>query len=200
MSEELKNKEEKEEETLSVTEEEVKSQICNAIKNDELRKKANASLTKARKNLGLIALEEKKYKPENTLEELIHAMKWEPEVLFECTLQKLLEYESVLVAHVLWVRARENKWNCAKKMSERSLNRALMLAAKHCIGKTIKEREAMAMDKFEDLRTAENIQDVHNLYSEQCNGLAESFVQMDNCLKRIIDTRKFEMDKSRNGA
>ena len=97
---------------VDMSDEQIKSQINTAIKDEKLRVKATQSMAQARKNLGLIALEEPRFKPTNMLEELIHTMRWNPEALFECTVYRLLEFESVLCAHILWVKARENKWNC----------------------------------------------------------------------------------------
>jgi hypothetical protein len=124
-------------------------------------------------------------------------MRWEPHFLFECSVSKLHEYEMALSAHVTYVKAKENQWRIICNNAKRDLLRAKKLAAAYCDGKSVGEREAIAMNKFEQLRNIEADLDIYLIYMEKCDGITDTLTQMDNSLKKTLEGRRFEVESGR---
>ena len=145
--------------------------------------------------VGISALETPdSYAKGNLVEEIIHYMRWEPHFLFECNVDKVHEYEMALSAHVTYVKGKENQWRIICNNAKRDLFRAKKLAAAYCDGKSVGEREAIAMNRFEKLREIEQSLDIYLIYMEKCEGIADTLTQMDNSLKKTLDKRKLEVD------
>jgi hypothetical protein len=180
--------------------EEVNELLNIAIDDASYREKARELLSKVDRRLGIWVLEDPNHWTQgNLLEEIIHYMRWEPHWLFDCPINKLHEYEMVLAAHITFVKARENHWQSMVKIANRDLRRAKKLASNHCSGKSVGEREALAMTRFPKLGEIEKELDTYNMYREKCDGISETLVQMDNSLKKTLERRKFEYERNTKG-
>ncbi len=166
-----------------------------AIEDNSYRNKAKDIMRRVDKKLGILALEDSKNWTEgNLLEEIIHYMRWSPDYLFVCPIEILHQYEMVLAAHITYVQSKENHWETMVKIANRDLQRGIKLASCHCQGKSIGEREALAMVKFERLANVEKRLDMFNIYKDKCKNIASTFTQMDNSLKKTLERRKFEYE------
>jgi len=172
---------------------EIEAILAIAIEDSSYRKKARAIMDSVDRKLGVWVLEAPhNYNKENLLEEIIHYMRWDPDYLFDCPLNKLYKYEMVLASHITYVKARENHWEAMVKIANRDLKRGRKLAASYCTGKSLGEREAIAMTKYQTLSDVEKKLDIYNIYREKCSGISETLTQMDNSLKKTLERRKFE--------
>ena len=164
-----------------------------AIKDGSYRERAEQILATADKKLGIVALESpNNYEKGNLIEEILHYMRWNPGYLFDCDLEKLHEYEMALSAHIVFVKAKENHWGVMCDIAKRELSRAIKLAAVDINGKSVGEREALAIATYPQLKTMQKELDVFNLYREKCHGISDSLTQMDNSLKKTLQKRSNE--------
>ncbi|MGQ4893418.1 MAG: hypothetical protein ACP6IQ_02195 [Candidatus Njordarchaeia archaeon] len=200
--EDFENLEVKCEEESSLSEEELQELRDNEavallnsfIKDQPYREKAKRYIELVDKSLGIKALEfPDNYDRNSVIERAIHYMRWEPHYLFDCPLHELHEYEMAIAAYVTFVKAKENQWRIMCKNAQRDLKRALKLAASYAPGKTVGEREAYAVNKYPTLKEIEKELDVYMLYMEKCQGIADAITQMDNSLKKTLETRREEL-------
>jgi hypothetical protein len=176
---------------------EAEEMLSKFIKNESYRDKAKRYLSIVDKKFGISALEtSESYTKGCLVEEIIHYMRWEPHYLFDCGIHKLHEYEMALSAHITYVKSKENQWRIICRNANRDLVRAKKLAAGYCDGKSVGEREAMAMSKFKPLKDIENDLDIYNIYMEKCDGISDTLTQMDNSLKKTLENRRFEIDNN----
>ena len=173
--------------------------VVAAVADDEERRnKIMAVMDKVNRSLGVTPLEAPdSYTPGDTLEEIIHYMRWEPAFLFDCPLEQLYQYEMALAAHITYVQAKENHWEVMVRIANRELERGKKLAAAHCEGKSVKEREALAMTRFPALGEVEKRLDLYNIYAMKCHNISSTLTQMDNSLKKTLERRRFEFERMR---
>jgi hypothetical protein len=183
----------KEEQDNNDDESEIKDLLKLVIEDNSYRQKAKNIMERVDRKLGVWTLEApQNFAQGNLLEEIIHYMRWTPDFLFECPLEILHQYEMVLASHITYVKARENHWDSMVKIANRDLKRGRKLAASYCSGKSIGEREAIAMTKYTQLADIEKELDMYNIYKDKCSGISDTFTQMDNSLKKTLERRKFE--------
>lgn len=169
-----------------------------AISDDETREAGERWIKKAREQLGIRALEDPDaWSKGNLLEEVFHYMRWEPGFLTSCDINKLIELENCLSVHIVYVKYKENEWGTVHAMSQRQHKRALKLAASTVEGSSVGEREAIAIQRFDILQKSQERLDAKRIYHSLCQGLAETLIQADNSLKKVIDKRKYEEKQAR---
>lgn len=164
-----------------------------AISDDDTRAAGERWIRKAREQLGIRALEDPDaWSRGNLLEEVFHYMRWEPSFLTSCDINKLIELENCLAVHIVYVKYKENEWGTMHSISQRQYKHALKLAASAVEGASVGEREAVAIQRFGILQRSQEKLDAKRIYHSLCEGLAETLIQADNSLKKIIDKRKYE--------
>lgn len=162
----------------------------------DVRKKAEKIMNNLDKKLGITPLTSpSEYDKDNMCERAIHHMRWNPQYIFDCNIEELYQMEMALTAHILYVKSRENHWRTMVDMAKRELRRAVKLAASRLDGKTVMEREAMAMNRFPTLKEMEEKLDVYDIYKSKCDGLTDVFTQMDNSLKKSMELRKGDRER-----
>ena len=165
--------------------------VQQALGTEEERENVRNTVKTLLRKVGAMAVAyEDGYTPGNMLEEVLHYMRWKPGYLFECPVDKAHEYEMCLASHILYVKIRENYLNVICDIAEKNQRQARKLAAAYCPGKSVGEREAMAMEVSVALRTDQKQLDQHLILREQLHGLADLYVQMDNSLKKTLDRRR----------
>jgi len=169
-----------------------------AIQDDDTREAGERWIKKAREQLGIRALEDPDaWSKGNLLEEVFHYMRWEPNFLTSCDINKLIELENCLSVHIVYVKYKENEWGTMHSISQRQYKRALKLAASTVEGASVGEREAVAVQRFTILQKSQEKLDAKRIYHSLCQGLAETLIQADNSLKKVIDKRKYEDNQAK---
>ena len=174
------------------------NEIVESIIGDkEEANKFNIAMEDLRRKVGLIPLESPKFKPKTMLEEVIYNMRWNPALFLECDIMKLHEYEMVLCAHIVFCKSRENRWLSAYEIEKKSFERAVASVSQYCSAKSVDERKSEAICRNKKLRERSRQLQIYKLYAEQCANISDAFVQMDNSLKKLIDTRRMEYNNDR---
>nr|DAQ92157.1 MAG TPA: hypothetical protein [Caudoviricetes sp.] len=171
--------------------------VVSIIGDEKETKKFERTLNNLREKIGLLPLERRDYTPKSELEEIIYNMRWNPAALSECDLHYLHEREMILCSHIAWVKGRENQWMSSYKIESRSFDRAVFQASRFCKARSVDERRAEAISRSPELQQRLRILEIYKLYADHCNNISETFVQMDNSLKKLIDTRRIEFETSR---
>ena len=167
--------------------------VAAALGSEEERCRTRATIMNILKRVGaLAAAKESDYDPGNLMETAIHYMRWQPDYLFECPIKTLHGYEMCLASHILYVKTLENYYNSFCDVAEKNQRRARKLAASCCPGKSVGEREAMAMDVSVALNRDQKTLDKNLMFKTQLEGFADVLTQMDNSLKKTIDRRRNE--------
>ena len=175
--------------------EDVDALLTMAIEDNSYRDRARELMARVDAKLGVWVLESPdNWTQGNLLEEIIHYMRWCPDYLFDCPLEMLHKYEMVLASHITYVKSRENHWESMVKIANRDLKRGIKLASYYCKGKSVGEREALAMTKYSQLTDVEKELDMYNIYKDKCKDISNTFTQMDNSLKKTLERRKFEYE------
>jgi hypothetical protein len=175
--------------------------MLDAAFSKDVRKKAEKIMETLDKKLGITPLvSPSDYDQTSMCEKVIHHMRWNQQYIFDCNIEELYQMEMALTAHILYVKSRENHWRTMVDMAKRELRRAVKLSASRLDGKTVMEREAMAMNRFPQLREMEEKLDVYNIYSSKCDGLTDVFTQMDNSLKKTMEFRRGERERHSHGS
>lgn len=173
--------------------------VSNIIGDESEERKFKKALDELKKKIGLLPLESSNFKPTNKLDFVIYTMRWNPEHFFECSIDELHAYEMVLCAHICWVKGRENRWMSAYKIEKQSFDRAVAQAAKFCSAKSISERQAEAISRNDTLQKRARTLEIYKLYADHCSDISTAFIQMDNSLKKMIDTRRLDYESFRKG-
>ena len=190
-------KQEKQQEEQEEQDVDVEELLKTAIGDDTYRQKAANIMERVDKKLGVHILENPKAITwGNLLEEIIYYMRWSPDYLFNCPIEQLYKYEMVLASHITYVKARENHWETMVHIANRDLKRSIKLVASHCSGRSIGEREAKAVTTYTQLSDLEKKLDMYNIYKDKCKGITDTFIQMDNSLKKTLERRKFEFERA----
>lgn len=155
------------------------------------------TMTVLRQKLGILPLESPDYVPTSELEEVIYNMRWNPSYFENCGIYELHEKEMVLCSHILWVKARENRWMSSYKIESKNFEIAMSQAAKMCSGRSIDERRGEALYMSKRLQERSKILEIYRLYADQCEKISDALVQLDNSLKQMINTRRIEFESSR---
>ena len=171
--------------------------VFQIIGDDNEANRLNKAMENLRKKVGLLPLESPDFEPKTMLEEVIYNMRWNPRFFSDCDILTIHEYEMVLCAHITWVKGRENRWMSAYEIEKKSFDRAVSQAAKLCTGKTIEERKSEAIFRSKILSERARQLQIYKLYADQCANISVTFLQMDNCLKQMINTRRIELENSR---
>lgn len=171
--------------------------VRNIIGDDNEAKRLTSAMEDLRRKVGLLPLETPKFEPKTMLETVIYNMRWNPSFFSKCDLLELHEYEMVLCSHIAFLMGRQNRWMSAYKIERQSFDRAVSQASKFCTAKTKEERNAEAIFRNDTLRERARTLEIYKLYAEQCDNISDAFVQMDNSLKKMIDTRRMEIESSR---
>lgn len=167
------------------------------IGNKDEARRFEKAMEDLRRKVGLIPLESSDFTPKTMLEEVIYYMRWNPSFFTDCDIMSLHEYEMVLCSHIAYLMGRQNRWMSAYKIERQSFDRAVFQAAKFCSAKSIAERHAEAISRSEKLQERNRTLEIYKLYAEQCENISDAFIQMDNSLKKMIDTRRVEMSNDR---
>lgn len=186
-----------EEEKMEEENGQIRKIVVSIIGDEKETKKFERALYNLRKKIGLLPLENSSYRPQGDLEEIIYTMRWNPVAFSECSLYFLHEREMILCSHIAWVKGRENQWMSSYKIESRSFDRAVAQASRFCSAKSIDERKAEAISRSPELQKRLKILEIYKLYADHCNNISEAFIQMDNSLKKMIDTRRIELEESR---
>ena len=173
--------------------------VKSIIGNEEEARRLNNAMNDLRRKIGLLPLESPDYKPQSLLEYVIYNMRWNQKTFTECSILQLHEYEMALCAHISFCKGRENRWMSAYKIEKQSFDRAVSQASRYCSGKTMTERNAEAIMRNETLQKRQRTLEIYKLYADQCENISETFIQMDNSLKKLIDTRKLDYEYSKKG-
>lgn len=189
----------------AMTEEEIKNEenkkieevVRNIVGDDDEAKRLTVAMDDLRRKVGLLPLESPSFKPETMLETVIYNMRWNPSFFSKCDLIELHEYEMVLCSHIAFLMGRQNKWMSAYKIERQSFDRAVSQASRFCSAKTKDERSAEVIYRNDTLRKRARTLEIYKLYAEQCDNISDAFIQMDNSLKKMIDTRRMEKESAR---
>lgn len=171
--------------------------VRNIVGNDSDAKRLTKAMEDLRRKVGLLPLETPSFVPKTMLEKVIYNMRWNPSFFSKCDLLELHEYEMVLCSHIAFLMGRQNKWMSAYKIERQSFDRAVAQASKFCSAKTKEERNAEAIFRNDTLRERSRTLEIYKLYAEQCDNISDAFIQMDNSLKKMIDTRRMEKESAR---
>lgn len=171
--------------------------VRNIIGDDNEAKRLTIAMEDLRKKVGLLPLESPKFEPKTMLEIVIYNMRWNPGFFSECDILELHEYEMVLCSHIAFLMGRQNKWMSAYKIERQSFDRAVAQVARFSTARSADERKAEAITRNETLRQRARTLEVYKLYAEQCDNISDAFIQMDNSLKKMIDTRRIDMEMSK---
>lgn len=171
--------------------------VRNIIGDDNEAKRLTIAMEDLRKKVGLLPLESPKFEPKTMLEIVIYNMRWNPGFFSECDILELHEYEMVLCSHIAFLMGRQNKWMSAYKIERQSFDRAVAQVARFSTARSADERKAEAIIRNETLRQRARTLEIYKLYAEQCDNISDAFIQMDNSLKKMIDTRRIDMEMSK---
>jgi hypothetical protein len=171
--------------------------VRNIIGDDNEAKRLTIAMEDLRKKVGLLPLESPKFEPKTMLEVVIYNMRWNPGFFSDCDILELHEYEMVLCSHIAFLMGRQNKWMSAYKIERQSFDRAVAQVARFSTARSADERKAEAITRNETLRQRARTLEVYKLYAEQCDNISDAFIQMDNSLKKMIDTRRIDMEMSK---
>ena len=168
--------------------------VRNIIGDDNEAERLTIAMESLRKKVGLLPLESPRFEPKTMLETVIYNMRWNPGFFSECDILTLHEYEMVLCSHIAFLMGRQNKWMSAYKIERQSFDRAVAQVARFSSARYADERKAEAITRNETLRKRARTLEIYKLYAEQCDNISDAFIQMDNSLKKMIDTRRMEME------
>ena len=168
--------------------------VRNIIGDDNEAERLTIAMESLRKKVGLLPLESPRFEPKTMLETVIYNMRWNPGFFSECDILTLHEYEMVLCSHIAFLMGRQNKWMSAYKIERQSFDRAVAQVARFSSARSADERKAEAITRNETLRKRARTLEIYKLYAEQCDNISDAFTQMDNSLKKMIDTRRMEME------
>ena len=168
--------------------------VRNIIGDDSEAERLTIAMESLRKKVGLLPLESPRFEPKTMLETVIYNMRWNPGFFSECDILTLHEYEMVLCSHIAFLMGRQNKWMSAYKIERQSFDRAVAQVARFSSARSFDERKAEAITRNETLRKRARTLEIYKLYAEQCDNISDAFIQMDNSLKKMIDTRRMEME------
>ena len=168
--------------------------VRNIIGDDNEAERLTIAMESLRKKVGLLPLESPRFEPKTMLETVIYNMRWNPGFFSECDILTLHEYEMVLCSHIAFLMGRQNKWMSAYKIERQSFDRAVAQVARFSSARSADERKAEAIIRNETLRKRARTLEIYKLYAEQCDNISDAFIQMDNSLKKMIDTRRMEME------
>ena len=168
--------------------------VRNIIGDDNEAERLTIAMESLRKKVGLLPLESPRFEPKTMIETVIYNMRWKPGVFSECDILTLHEYEMVLCSHIAFLMGRQNKWMSAYKIERQSFDRAVAQVARFSSARSVDERKAEAITRNETLRKRARTLEIYKLYAEQCDNISDAFIQMDNSLKKMIDTRRMEME------
>ena len=168
--------------------------VRNIIGDDNEAERLTIAMESLRKKVGLLPLESPRFEPKTMLETVIYNMRWNPGFFSECDILTLHEYEMVLCSHIAFLMGRQNKWMSAYKIERQSFDRAVSQVARFSSARSADERKAEAITRNETLRKRARTLEIYKLYAEQCDNISDAFIQMDNSLKKMIDTRRMEME------
>jgi hypothetical protein len=171
--------------------------VRNIIGDDNEAKRLTVAMEDLRKKVGLLPLESPKFEPKTMLEIVIYNMRWNPSFFSDCDILELHEYEMVLCSHIAFLMGRQNKWMSAYKIERQSFDRAVAQVARFSTARSADERKADAISRNETLRQRARTLEIYKLYAEQCDNISDAFIQMDNSLKKMIDTRRIDMEMSK---
>lgn len=188
-----------EEEKRTRDDQKIEELVQNIIGDKEEAKKFNQAMSDLRFKLGLLPLERKDYSPKTMIEYIIYNMRWNQKVFSNCSLIELHEFELALSAHILYAKTKENQWMTAYQIEKQQFDRAVAQASKYCEGKTLRERTSEVISRSETLFRRGRTLEIYKLYAEQCENISDVFVQMDNGLKKMIDTRRLDYEHSKKG-
>ena len=168
--------------------------VRNIIGDDSEAERLTIAMESLRKKVGLLPLESPRFEPKTMLETVIYNMRGNPGFFSECDILTLHEYEMVLCSHIAFLMGRQNKWMSAYKIERQSFDRAVAQVARFSSARSVDERKAEAITRNETLRKRARTLEIYKLYAEQCDNISDAFIQMDNSLKKMIDTRRMEME------
>ena len=186
-----------EEKIINEENKKIEEVVRNIVGNDVDAKRLTNAMEDLRRKVGLLPLETPRFEPNTMLEKVIYNMRWNPSFFSKCDLLELHEYEMVLCSHIAFLMGRQNKWMSAYKIERQSFDRAVAQASKFCSAKTKEERNAEAIFRNDTLRERARTLEIYKLYAEQCDNISDAFIQMDNSLKKMIDTRRMEKESAR---
>lgn len=186
-----------EEKIINEENKKIEEVVRNIVGNDVDAKRLTNAMEDLRRKVGLLPLETPRFEPKTMLEKVIYNMRWNPSFFSKCDLLELHEYEMVLCSHIAFLMGRQNKWMSAYKIERQSFDRAVSQASKFCTAKTKEERNAEAIFRNDTLRERARTLEIYKLYAEQCDNISDAFIQMDNSLKKMIDTRRMEKESVR---
>lgn len=189
--EELTEEQKREEENSKIRE-----IVVSIIGDENETKKFERAIYILKQSIGILPLDDRNYEPQNELEEIIYTMRWAPSRFSECDIYFLHEREMILCSHIAWVKGRENQWMSVYKTESRSFDRAVSQASRFCTAKSIDERKAEAISRSPELQKRLRTLETYKLYADHCNSISDTFVQMDNSLKKMIDTRREELKRA----
>jgi hypothetical protein len=137
--------------------------------------------------LCLAVLNDPKHDETSQLHRAIHNMRFNPGYFNTCGIDEMQACEMALAAHSAFVAGKENRWQGLSSQIKRDVEEYLKKAASHMEGSTVKEREALALEAYPEIREMRDKLDVYVIRAKMTEHMFEAFVQMDNSLKKMID-------------
>jgi len=131
----------------------------------------------------------------SNLSQILHTMRWEPQVVSSMTPQKLIEWEVVLSAVQVHVMAMEGKWRARHAFLSREASRVIRIREadlQNAKGSTVKDRENEVLTQFPDVREFWQQFQMAQAMDHFMRGAAERFAQLENGIKRAIELAKFD--------